>query len=197
MIEISKFIEYFSNKYQLLSVYGGKVSELGNLNLFLLLVIPISAICAFIIIYFIFAENGGKGFFKDIKITKKYVSLWKNQYFMIPYILFTTIILNLLFFNDSYFNRVKEAINPTENIGELIYTKDMFEKDLENSQVLQNLSEEQTEQVRKEIILAIHGEAVCNVKGNLFYSKLNIKIAPIKIKIIKANLDDYQKGCLK
>lgn len=180
-VDFNKFIEYFFDKYHLepsFLMFGAITS------LFIFI---------FLLFYLLFSDVESSPVMGSNKIKSKRYQLWKNQYFMIVYLgLFVFIIYNLaLGFEVINKEQVKRYS------GDLIYDKELFVSDLKSSKVLEDLTTEQEEKVKKEIILAIYGETESNRIANLFYEKGNIKLAPITLKEVKSNLKEYREGKMK
>jgi len=127
------------------------------------------------------------------KIKGKRYQLWKNQYFMTVYLSLLTVIIYNFALEFDVIN--KKQVKRYD--GDLIYDKELFVSDLKSSKVLEGLTTEQEEKVKKEIILAIYGETENNKIANLFYEKGNIKLAPITLKEVKSNLEEYREGKMK
>lgn len=180
-VDFNKFIEYFFDKYHLepsFLMFGAITS------LFIFI---------FLLFYLLFSDVESSPVMGSNKIKSKRYQLWKNQYFMIVYLsLFVFIIYNLAFGFDII---NKEQVKRYS--GDLIYDKELFVSDLKSSKVLEGLTIEQEAEVKREIILAIYGETENNRMANLFYEKGNIKLAPITLKEVKSNLEEYQRGKMK
>lgn len=180
-VNFNKFIEYFFDKYHLepsFLMFGA---------------VTVLFIFIFLLFYLLFSDVESSPVMGSNKIKGGKYQLWKNQYFMIVYLgLFVFIIYNLA----SGFDVInKEQVKRYS--GDLIYDKELFVSDLKSSKVLEGLTTEQEAEVKREIILAIYGETENNRMANLFYEKGNIKLAPITLKEVKSNLEEYQQGKIK
>ena len=180
-IDFNKFIEYFFNKYHLEPSFL-RFGVTTSLFIFL-----------FLLFYLLLSDVEDSPIMGSNKIKGKIYQLWKNQYFMTVYLgLFVVAIYNLaLGFEVINKEQVKRYS------GDLIYDKELFVSDLKSSKVLEDLTTEKEEKVKKEIILAIYGETENNKMVNLFYEKGNIKLAPITLKEVKLNLEEYRQGKMK
>lgn len=180
-VDFNKFIEYFFNKYYLEPSFS------------MFYVVIFLFIFVFLLFYLLLSDVEDSPIMGSNKIKGKIYQLWKNQYFMTVYLgLFVVVIYNLaLGFEVINKEQVKRYS------GDLIYDKELFVSDLKSSKVLEDLTTEQEEKVKKEIILAIYGETENNKMVNLFYEKGNIKLAPITIKEVKSNLEEYRQGKMK
>lgn len=180
-VNFNKFIEYFFNKYHL------------EPSFLMFYAITSLFIFIFLLFYLLLSDVEDNPIMGSNKVKSKRYQLWKNQYFITVYLgLFVFIIYNLAFgfeiINKEQVKRYNE---------DLIYDKELFISDLKSSKVLEGLTIEQEAEVKREIILAIYGETENNRMANLFYEKGNIKLAPITLKEVKSNLEEYQRGKMK
>lgn len=180
-VNFNKFIEYFFSKYYLEPSF----LKFG--------IITFLFILFFLLFYLMLSDVKNNAVMGSNKIKGKRYQLWKNQYFMTVYLsLLTVIIYNFALEFDVINKKQVKRYS-----GDLIYDKELFISDLKSSKVLEGLTTEQEEKVKKEIILAIYGETENNKMANLFYEKGNIKLAPITLREVKSNLEEYQEGKMK
>lgn len=180
-IDFNKFIEYFFNKYHLEPSF----LKFG--------IITFLFILFFLLFYLMLSDVKNNAVMGSNKIKGKRYQLWKNQYFMTVYLSLLTVII----YNFALDFEVINKKQVKRYRGDLIYDKELFVSDLKSSNVLEGLTAEQEERVKKEIILAIYGETENNKMANLFYEKGNIKLAPITLKEVKSNLEEYREGKMK
>lgn len=180
-IDFNKFIEYFFNKYHLEQSF----LKFG--------IITFLFILFFLLFYLMLSDVKNNAVMGSNKIKGKRYQLWKNQYFMTVYLSLLTVII----YNFALDFEVINKKQVKRYRGDLIYDKELFVSDLKSSNVLEGLTAEQEERVKKEIILAIYGETENNKMANLFYEKGNIKLAPITLKEVKSNLEEYREGKMK
>lgn len=180
-VDFNKFIEYFFNKYYLEQSFS------------MFYVVIFLFIFVFLLFYLLLSDVEDSPIMGSNKIKGKIYQLWKNQYFMTAYLGFFVVIIYNLALGFEVIN--KEQVKRYS--GDLIYDKELFVSDLKSSKVLEDLTTEQEEKVKKEIILAIYGETESNRIANLFYEKGNIKLAPITLKEVKSNLEEYREGKMK
>lgn len=180
-VNFNKFIEYFFSKYYLEPSF----LKFG--------IITFLFILFFLLFYLMLSDVKNNAVMGSNKIKGKRYQLWKNQYFMTVYLSLLTVII----YNFALDFEVINKKQVKRYSGDLIYDKELFVSDLKSSNVLEGLTEENKERVKKEIILAIYGETENNKMANLFYEKGNIKLAPITLKEVKSNLEEYREGKMK
>lgn len=180
-VNFNKFIEYFFSKYYLEPSF----LKFG--------IITFLFILFFLLFYLMLSDVKNNAVMGSNKIKGKRYQLWKNQYFMTVYLSLLTVIIYNFALEFDVIN--KKQVKRYD--GDLIYDKELFVSDLKSSKVLEVLTAEQEEKVKKEIILAIYGETENNKMANLFYEKGNIKLAPITLKEVKSNLEEYREGKMK
>lgn len=180
-VDFNKFIEYFFSKYYLEPSF----LKFG--------IITFLFILFFLLFYLMLSDVKNNAVMGSNKIKGKRYQLWKNQYFMTVYLSLLTVIIYNFALDFEVIN--KKQVKRYD--GDLIYDKELFVSDLKSSKVLEVLTAEQEEKVKKEIILAIYGETENNKMANLFYEKGNIKLAPITLKEVKSNLEEYREGKMK
>jgi hypothetical protein len=180
-VNFNKFIEYFFSKYYLEPSF----LKFG--------IITFLFILFFLLFYLMLSDVKNNAVMGSNKIKGKRYQLWKNQYFMTVYLSLLTVIIYNFALEFDVIN--KKQVKRYD--GDLIYDKELFVSDLKSSKVLEGLTTEQEEKVKKEIILAIYGETENNKIANLFYEKGNIKLAPITLKEVKSNLEEYREGKMK
>lgn len=180
-VNFNKFIEYFFSKYYLEPSF----LKFG--------IITFLFILFFLLFYLMLSDVKNNAVMGSNKIKGKRYQLWKNQYFMTVYLSLLTVIIYNFALEFDVIN--KKQVKRYD--GDLIYDKELFVSDLKSSKVLEVLTAEQEDKVKKEIILAIYGETENNKMANLFYEKGNIKLAPITLKEVKSNLEEYREGKMK